>query len=59
VKNGSMGTPRWAYEVAAAMNVAIDPASVMPSSRIWPSFASVYDSSSWASTGSYTWPWAA
>jgi len=40
MKIGIMGTPCEAYEVPAAMKLAMLPASVMPSSRIWPSLAS-------------------
>ena len=36
------GWPWVAYAVPAAVKQAIDPASVMPSSRIWPSLASRY-----------------
>ena len=36
----SVGWPTVAYEVPAAVKVAIDPASVIPSSIIWPSTAS-------------------
>ena len=36
MKNGTIGTPRVAYEVPAAIQEAVDPASVIPSSRIWP-----------------------
>ena len=32
-----IGSPHVAYEVPAALKLAIAPASVMPSSRIWPS----------------------
>ena len=41
MKNGSIGRDHVAYEVAAAVKLAMAPASVMPSSRIWPSFASL------------------
>ena len=41
MKNGTIGTPRVAYAGAGGGEAAIEPASVMPSSRIWPSFASV------------------
>ena len=54
-----MGTPRVAYEVPVAVKLAAQPASVMPSSRIWPSRASAYDRSRLASTASYSWPCAA
>ena len=37
---GIIGTPCDEWLVPAAMNEAIDPASVIPSSRIWPSLAS-------------------
>ena len=40
MKNGIIGRPCVAYAVPAAMNEHIEPASVIPSSRIWPSFAS-------------------
>ena len=40
------------------MKLAIEPASVMPSSRIWPiAESSEYESSRSWSTGSYFWPW--
>ena len=41
MKNGTMGTPWTAWAVPAAVKLAIDPASVMPSSRIWPSLDSL------------------
>ena len=44
--------PCVAYDVPAAWNEAIEPASVMPSSRTWPSVASRYDSTRSESTGS-------
>ena len=56
MKNGIIGWPHVAYAVDAAVNDAIAPASVMPSSRSWPFFASRYESISPASTGSYCWP---
>jgi hypothetical protein len=59
VKNGIIGSSCEAYEVPAAVNDAMDPASVMPSSRIWPSLASTYARRWAASTGSYSWPWGA
>ena len=37
MKNGMVFTPRVAWAVPAAMNEAIEPASVMPSSRTCPS----------------------
>ncbi len=40
MKNGIIVTPWVAYAVPAAMNEDIEPASVIPSSRICPSFAS-------------------
>ncbi len=40
MKNGIMGWPHVAYAVPAAVKSAMPPASVMPSSRIWPSLAS-------------------
>ena len=40
MKIGIIGTPWLAYDVPAAMKLEMLPASVMPSSRIWPSFAS-------------------
>ena len=59
MKNGTIGTPRVAYDVAAAVHDAMEPASVMPSSSSWPSIDSWYESSSLWSTGSYFWPSAA
>ena len=56
MKNGIIGWPHVAYAVPAAVNDAIDPASVIPSSRIRPLLASWYESSNSASTGSYIWP---
>ena len=41
MKNGIVLTPCVAYAVPAAMNDDIEPASVMPSSRICPSFTSL------------------
>ncbi len=52
MKNGISGWLQVAYAVEAAVNDAIAPASVMPSSRSWPFCASRYDSISAASTGS-------
>ncbi len=40
MKNGIVLMPWVAWAVPAAMNEDIEPASVMPSSRIWPSLAS-------------------
>ena len=44
--------PCVAYAVPAAWKLAIEPDSVIPSSRTWPSVASRYDRSSSESTGS-------
>ena len=52
MKNGIIGSPHVAYAVPAAVQLAIEPASVIPSSRICPSLASLYDSTIAASTGS-------
>jgi hypothetical protein len=52
MKNGIIGWFHVAYDVPAAVSVAIEPASVMPSSRMRPLLASRYDSRSSASTGS-------
>ena len=41
MKNGTIGTPWVAYDVPAAMKLAIEPASVIPSSRIWPDWDSL------------------
>ena len=46
MKNGIIGWPHVAYAVPAAVNDAIEPASVMPSSRMRPPRASWYESSS-------------
>jgi hypothetical protein len=56
---GIIGSPWVAYDVPAAWNEAIEPASLIPSSRTWPSRDSRYESTRSASTGSYRWPWAA
>ena len=45
MKNGIIGWPHVAYAVPAAVNDAIEPASVIPSSRIRPLLASWYESS--------------
>ena len=47
-----MGCAQVAYDVAAAVKLAIAPASVMPSCRIWPRGDSRYESCIPASTGS-------
>ncbi len=52
MKNGIIGWPHVAYDEPAAVNDAMEPASVMPSSRMRPLCASWYDSRSSASTGS-------
>ena len=44
------------YDVAAAISEAIEPASEMPSCRIWPVVDSLYDSSMSRSTASYSCP---
>ena len=46
-----MGTPLLAYEVAAAIQDEIAPASVIPSSRIWPPRSSRYHMSCSESCG--------
>ncbi len=52
MKNGIIGWFHVAYDVPAAVNEAIDPASVIPSSRMRPLLASRYDKRRSASTGS-------
>ena len=47
---GIIGSFWVAYDVAAAVNDAVDPASLMPSCRIWPISLSLYASISSAST---------
>jgi len=47
-----VGRPCVAYEVPAAWKLAIEPASVIPSSMTWPFVASRYESTRSESTGS-------
>ena len=48
--SGIIGSSCVAYDVPAAMKLAVDPASLIPSCRIWPLVASLYDRNSSRST---------
>ena len=54
--SGIIGSACVAYDVPAAMKLAVDPASLIPSCRIWPLIASLYDRNSSRSTEVYVWP---